>query len=84
MSHLYAALAFTRFLRWFREHFGWILGQKPTPDLIWNNMNTENDKKPIPSQWPLLIYMAFFIGAPYLAWKFVKSVNLEQVRLFIN
>lgn len=76
MGHLYAALAFTRLLSWFKEHFGWILGRKPTPDLIWTNavMDKETQSKS-PSQWPLIMYMAFLVGAPYLTWRFVKSTG---------
>ena len=78
MGHLYAALAFTRFLRWFRDHFGWVLGRKPTPDLIWTNVADDHNSSKRPSQWPLLLYMGFLIGAPYITWKFVQSVSLSQ------
>merc|ERR1712156_271642 len=78
MGHLFAALAFTRFLRWLRDHFGWVLGRKPTPDLIWTNVADDHNSKKRPSQWPLLLYMGFLIGAPYITWKFVQSVSLSQ------
>lgn len=77
MGHLYAALAFTRLISWFKEHFGWILGRQPTPDLIWTNavIDKEKQTKAPYSQWPLIMYMAFLIGAPYLTWRFVKSTG---------
>ena len=80
-GHLYAALAFTRLLKWFREHFGWIIGHKPTPDLIWTNVQDKQTSvkgSPSPATWPLLLYMSFLIGAPYLTWKFVKSTGVLQ------
>lgn len=78
MGHLYAALAFTRLLRWFRDNFGWAFGRKPTPDLIWTNVADEYNSKKRPPQWPLLVYMAFLIGAPYITWKFVQSLSLSE------
>ena len=81
MGHLYAALAFTKLLRWFRDHFGWAFGHQPTPDLIWTNVADDYNSKKRPSQWPLLVYMGFLIGAPYLTWKFVQSASLSQSEL---
>ena len=76
-GHLYAALAFSRLVTWLQDNFGWMFGRRsatPAPDLIWNNVKTpiaEDPKRP--SQWPLLVYMAFLIGAPLLTWRFAKD-----------
>lgn len=79
MGHLYAALAFTRIVRWLKDRFGWVLGRKATPDLIWTNVVEDADRpKSSPSQWPLLLYMGFLIGAPYLTWRLVKSTDSDQ------
>jgi peroxin-13 len=79
MGHLYAALAFTRFLRWFQTNCGWIIGHQATPDLIWTNSSLgANNVTSRPSQWPLLVYMAFLIGAPYMTWKFVQSTKITD------
>ena len=76
---LYAALAFSRFLNWFRSNFGWILGYRPTPDLIWTNViQDQQGKRPPKSPWPLLIYFGFFLGVPYLTWKLSLSEIDEQ------
>ena len=83
MGHLYTALAFTRLLRWLKDNFGWAIGRNPTPDLIWTNVVQQEvaSSKKRPSQWPLLVYMAFLIGAPYITWRFVQSVTLSQSEL---
>ncbi len=80
MGNLYAALAFTRFVKWFKDNFGWIVGVKAKPDLIWANSVANADQQQQvgqgrgkPSQWPLMMYMAFLIGAPYLTYKFLQS-----------
>lgn len=79
MGQLYAALAFTRFVSWFRNHFAWALGCKTTPDLIWTNVqNAGHDPKKRPSQWPLLLYVAFLVGAPYLTWRLVKGSDSSE------
>lgn len=74
-GHLYTALAFSRLVTWCQDHLGWLLGRRlATPDLIWNNVKTpiaEDPKRP--SQWPLLLYMAFLIGAPLLTWRFAQN-----------
>ena len=82
MGHLYSAVAFSRLISWLQDHFGWVLGRQPTPDLIWNNVKrpppVDDSKKP-PHIWPLIAYMAFLIGAPYLTYRFTQPIESEQL-----
>ena len=34
--------------------------------------------EPSPFKWPLVIYLAVVIGAPYLTWKLVRSAGVQE------
>ena len=73
-GHLYTALVFSRLVTWCQDHLGWLFGRhSATPDLIWNNVKKPDPDPKRPSQWPLLVYMAFLIGAPLLTWRFAQN-----------
>ena len=34
-------------------------------------------KDPVPFKWPLVMYLAVLLGAPYLTWKLISSTAIE-------
>lgn len=77
MGQLSAAFAITKLLRWLRNVVSYVIGRPnqmlPEPDVVWNEGSNANAAPKKPNQWPLLLYMAFLMGAPYLTWRFIKS-----------
>jgi len=94
VKQVLSTLAVFRFLRWMVGRILYLVGiSKIKPEQIeslWNTLSSqngeldpsewENELKPgsKPSSWPILMFLGFIFAGPYLMWKLIRSLNLND------
>lgn len=92
LTRILSTLAVIRTLQWCYRRLLYLLGlikENPAAEQAWINATSssisfdENDVKRPKASWPILMYFAVVLGAPWLIWKLLNSIagnatNLES------
>lgn len=88
LAQIVSTLALVRTLRWLYRKALYLLGiswEDPSSEGAWKAANKaakdsleEMDLKADKSSWPILMFLSVVLGAPWLIWRVLSSVNKEK------
>lgn len=88
LVHVFSSLAILRTMRWlYRKLLSFLSSKKFTETIeeVWtddirNSTNTLNGTKSTKSSssWPVVVFLSIVFGSPWLIWKILKSLSLNE------